>query len=295
MTHICKFFLFLLTGLITLTSLHAQERVAPTRRNVAYGEHQRLLGGSATNMDVYRPEGDKVTPVMIWIHGGGWKIGNKFGVDEKPAYFNNQGFTLISINYRLVPEVDVATQGQDVAQAIEWVKSHAAELKIDPERIFIMGHSAGAHLAALVGTNEEFLKGAGGTLADVRGIILLDGAGYDVPRQIKEAPLKSSRELYLEAFGDDASKYARVSPLEHISAGKGIPPFLILYCAQRPDAKSQSTALGKKLERAGGSVKVVGCENKTHMTINREIGIEGDAPTREISEFLDGLMKSQGE
>ncbi|MCA8991807.1 MAG: alpha/beta hydrolase [Planctomycetaceae bacterium] len=286
--------MILLFGMLSSCQAQRSEQPTPTRRNVAYGEHNRLIGGSATNLDVYRPKTNDITPVVIWIHGGAWKIGHKRGVDEKPEFFNDRGMTLISINYRLVPEVAVATQAGDVAQAIEWVKQNAADLKIDPKRIVIMGHSAGAHLAALVATDESYLKAAGGDLSDVKGVILLDGSGYDVPRQIKEAPSRIARDLYLEAFGDNVAVQQKLSPVNHVEKNKGIPPFLILHCASRVDSTAQSNSLGEGLREAGGKARVVACKDKTHTTINRELGIEGDQPTAEVAKFLDELGLKAG-
>ena len=133
-----------------------------TRLDVAYGEHddQRL--------DVYALNDAKRAPVMVYVHGGGWRRGDKSAVGRKAQFFTGLGWVLVSTNYRLLPEGKHPTNVQDVAQALAWVHDHVAEHGGDPERIFLMGHSAGAHLAALVATDERHLKAAGKTLALLR-------------------------------------------------------------------------------------------------------------------------------
>ncbi|MCA9081135.1 MAG: alpha/beta hydrolase, partial [Planctomycetaceae bacterium] len=251
--------------LVSWNRLTGEEALAPTERNLAYDSHTRVIGGSATNLDLYLPsEPGMKRPVMVWIHGGAWKIGRKEGVNAKPKFFTDRGWVFASINYRLVPEVNVGEQTQDVANALMWVKQHAAEWGGDPEQLYVMGHSAGAHLAALVSVDERYLQQAKGQLSDVKGVILLDGAGYDVARQLKLARTKFARTLYEEAFGDDPENHKAWSPVTHVAADKGIPPFLILHCASRPDSTAQSEGLAEKLKVAGVSAKVVACEGKSH-------------------------------
>jgi acetyl esterase/lipase len=251
-------------------------------RDVPYSD----AGGVRTSLDVYAPAGDDKLPIMIWIHGGGWRFGNKNNVLVKPTAFNAQGFVFVSTNYRLQPGVTYQDQAGDVAKAIGWVHSHAAEFGGDPAKIYLMGHSAGAHLAALVSTDERYLKAAGLKPADVAGVVLLDGAAYDIARQIEIAPLPRMKTIYTDAFGDDPADHRDASPITHIAAGKDIPPFLILYVATRRDGRLQSTQLSETLSRAGASAKLVAAENKTHATISGEFGQPDDAPTEAVFAFL---------
>ena len=91
-----------------------------------------------------------------------------------------KGWAFASANYRLVPQATVEQQAADVASAIAWLRANAAKEGLDPDRIVLMGHSAGAHLVALVGTDPHYLKAAGVPMGAVKGVVLLDGAGYDV-------------------------------------------------------------------------------------------------------------------
>src|SRR6185436_2816923 len=103
---------------------------------------------------VYSPKGAKDLPVVFWIHGGGWQAGDKKEVQIKPQVFNEKGFVFVSINYRLLPAVEMGAINRDVAMAVHWVHDHIAEYGGDPKRMFVMGHSAGAQLAALICTDD---------------------------------------------------------------------------------------------------------------------------------------------
>ena len=116
--------------------------------NRAYDDHP------AQQLDIYHPKKTKDAPVMVYIHGGGWRRGDKDRVGEKAVFFNSKGWVFISANYRLLPEGRHPNNVDDVAKAIAWTHDNIKKYGGDPEEIFIMGHSAGAHLAALVVTHE---------------------------------------------------------------------------------------------------------------------------------------------
>ncbi|MDB5392493.1 MAG: Alpha/beta hydrolase fold-3 domain protein [Planctomycetaceae bacterium] len=259
-------------------------------KGIAYS--QDGANRNQTSLDVYAPETGKDLPVMIWIHGGAWRIGDKSRLEEKPKVFNDKGFVFVSINYRLDPMVDYKGQGTDVAKAIRYVHDHAPEFHGAPDQIFLMGHSAGAHLAALVATNERYLEAEKLKLSAIKGVILLDGAAYDIPHQIELAALPKMKEMYRSVFTNNLEKQKDASPINHVSKDKGIPPFLILYVASRRDGKIQSEALGARLKDAGIGAQVSPAENKTHATINREFGLAEDIPTKQAFEFLAGKIRS---
>lgn len=250
-------------------------------RDIPYSE-----ADARTKLDVYAPAEGGNHPVVVWVHGGGWRRGDKANVDEKPRAFNARGYVFVAVNYRLPPAGTYQQQAEDVARAARWVRDHIKEYGGDPNRIALGGHSAGAHLTALVATDGRYLEKAGVKLAGLAGALLLDGAAYDVPRQIERARLPAIRTLYLDAFTQDEKAQREASPVSHIAKGKGIPPFLILHIANREDSKEQADELAARLRGAGGEARVVAAEDKTHATINRDLGKPGDAPTEEVFEFL---------
>src|SRR6266516_1904678 len=136
-------------------------------------------------VDVYAPEGAKNLPVVFWIHGGGWQAGDRTNIQAKPQAFGDKGFVFVSTGYRLLPDVDMGTIIRDVAKSVHWVHDHIGEHGGDPKRILVMGHSAGAQLAALICTDDRYLKAEGLSLAIVKGCVPVDGDTYDVPAIIE--------------------------------------------------------------------------------------------------------------
>ena len=116
------------------------------------------------------------------------------------------------------------------------------------------------------------------------GIILLDGAGYDVAQQMQQGGLLTS-QIYEPAFGTDPARQAKLSPTRH-AAAPNAPRWLILHVARREDAAAQSTALATGLRKAGADVRLEGLEDVSHMTINRELGEDGNAQTGLVKAFL---------
>ncbi len=152
----------------------------PGTREIAYGADPKQ------RIDLVVPAAATRAPLLLFIHGGAWMIGDKrSGVSVKAAHITGKGWAFASANYRLVPQATVESQAADIAAAIARLRADAAANGLDPERIVLMGHSAGAHLAALVGTDPRYLRAAGVPMSAVKGVILLDGAGYDIAAQMR--------------------------------------------------------------------------------------------------------------
>ncbi|HRD65230.1 MAG TPA: alpha/beta hydrolase fold domain-containing protein [Candidatus Competibacter sp.] len=236
------------------------------------------------SLDIYAPKTGQNHPIMIMVHGGGWQRGDKANanvVANKARYFTGMGYIFISMNYRLSPVFKHPTPVQDVARAIAWTDSNIGRYGGNAEHLYLMGHSAGAHLAALVATDQRYLQAAGKNLQLLKGVILLDGAGYDIPRLMRE---HNQPNIYVSAFSNDERIWKDASPITHIAAGKNIPPFLIFY-TPRPRAQMLSENLRESLLRAGVTVrsKMI---NKSHKQINQEIGNPNDEATQIITDFL---------
>jgi acetyl esterase/lipase len=218
-------------------------------------------------------------PLIVFVHGGGWERGDKRNATgaRQAAHWTGAGYAFASIDYRLVPGATVEQQAGDVAAAVAWLRRNAARLHLADTPAVLMGHSAGAHLAALVGTDPRYLAAAGLSLADLRGVVTLDGAAYDVPRQIASAgPLM--RRTYAAAFGDDAARQRALSPT-YQAAAPNAPAFLIIHI-DRADGREQSEALGTALAQAGTPAQVEGVPGqglRGHMALNDTLG-SADAP-----------------
>ncbi len=264
------------------------------QRNIPYANpaHERQV------LDVYSPRNAKNLPVVFWIHGGGWQTGDKTDVQIKPRVFVEKGFVFVSTNYRLLPSVDMATIVGDIARSIRWVHDHIAEHGGDPQRLFIMGHSAGAQLAALICTDDRYLKAEGLSLAIIKGCVPVDGDTYDVPAIIETAEtrrrvhgLPQATFGHREKFGNDPAKHRDFSAVTHVAGGKCIPPFLILHVAEHPDTSAQAQRLGNVLKEAGVPVQVFGARETTHNKINADLGLPDDPATKALFEFLGTALK----
>ena len=208
--------------------------------------------------------------LMVFVHGGGWSRGDKDTMrgSAKLEHWEYEADAAASVNYRLVPDATVEQQAEDIASALALLKSRAGSLYFDPRKIVLVGHSAGAHLVALLGTDETYLRRAGLSFADIAGVVLLDGAAYDVPVQLEKGPGIMQRR-YREAFGADTARQARLSPARQ-AAAPNARSFLILH-VQRPDGVAQSKALAAALRKAGTQVEIhefPGTGLKGHREIN---------------------------
>ncbi|MBA4752926.1 MAG: alpha/beta hydrolase [Sphingopyxis sp.] len=255
----------------------------PGSETISYGSDALQV------LDVWRAKGaQRAAPLIVFVHGGGWKRGSKDNATGrfKPEHYPAQGYAFASINYRLVPAATVEQQAADVASAVKALVDRAGALGIDRRRIVLMGHSAGAHLVALVGTDERYLKGAGLTFADISGVIPIDGAAYDVAAQMKDGP-PIMQKTYAQAFGADPARQKAVSPTQQ-AAAPNAPQFLLLY-VQRADGVRQAKALGAALEAGGSRVEhgsFPGEGLKGHAEINRSLGDPAYAPTATVDAWL---------
>ncbi len=255
--------------------------------------HQRQV------LDIYTPEhaSDQRLPVMFWIHGGGWQTGDKSDVALKPKVLTERGLVFVSTNYRLLPDVPMEVLIRDVAQSLGWVHQNIAKYGGDPNRIFVGGHSAGAQLAALICTDDRYLREVGVDFDVLRGSVPVDGDTYDIPKIIMTAELRQA--LYggkmftfghRQKFGNDPEKHVDFSAVTHVKKGKGIPPFLILYFSGNPETRAQAGRLAEVLREAEVPVAVYGKGDTNHGRLNDDLGKPDDAATQKLYEFLDANL-----
>ena len=249
------------------------------------------------SLDIYRPKSSLENaqqtnkPVIVMIHGGGFRGGDKGNVSQgrqKASFFTGHGFVYVSVNYRLSPKVRHPAHVEDVAKALSWIVDHIASYDGDPKRIFLMGHSAGAHLAALVTTDKTYLNKLGKSAAMLSGVVLLDSAGYNIPRKLEnfsDGPLR--RSLYEDAFGKDRQTWIQASPIQYVQPGESLPPFLVFY-TEREASEAISKEFVEALQKAEIPAAAVLAKGKTHRAINRDIGMPEDGASRLILDFLNG-------
>jgi acetyl esterase/lipase len=265
------------------------------RRDIPYAES----ADSGQRLDIYAPDGAHDLPVVFWIHGGGWQGGDRTSVQLKPTAFVEKGFVFVSTGYRLLPNVEMLDIFHDVAKSLHWVHDHISEYGGDPNRILVMGHSAGAQLAALISIDDRYLKAEGLSLAIIKGCVPVDGDTYDVPAIIETAEtrwrvhgLPPAKLGHREKFGNDPAKHRDYSAVTHVAPGKGIPPFLILHVADHPDTSAQAQRLEGALKSAGIPVKRFAARQTDHSKLNESLGLPDDASTKAMFEFVSEALRN---
>ncbi|WP_353119071.1 alpha/beta hydrolase [Nitratidesulfovibrio sp.] len=251
--------------------------IVPGSRRLAetYGPHP------AQSMDVYLPPNPQHAPVIVMVHGGAWKIGDKANpglMDNKLARWLPKGFVLVSINYRMLPNAMALTQAEDVAAAVRRVADAAPGWGADPSRIILMGHSAGAHLVALVSSTPSLLD------RPVAGTVVLDSAAMDVPAIMQRRHLG----FYDEAFGKNPSYWIKASPQQQWTTSA--VPMLLVCSTKRADKPcTAAEAFAAKTARAGRKTPVLP-QALTHGEINHQLGLPG-AYTDAVDGFITARLE----
>lgn len=283
---------FLLSTILVASAAAASAQ--DVQRDIPYADkpHARQV------LDIYTPSGAKDAPVVFWIHGGGWQAGDKKDVQLKPKAFTEKGFVFVSTNYRLLPDFPMETIIGDVGKALGWTHKNIVKHGGDPKRIFVMGHSAGAQLAAYVCIDKRLLKAEGVPIESLKGCVPVDGDTYDVPAIIATAEARwaahgmpPAKFGHREKFGNDPAKHKDFSAVTHVKKGEGIPPFLILHIAGHPDVTAQAQRLAAALKAAEVPVAVHAARESTHTKINAELGLPDDPTTKAVFDFLAARLK----
>ncbi len=261
--------------LVSALSLPALVNAAPAKilRDRKYGPAIRQA------LDIYLPQRPQNAPVLIVVHGGGWVIGDKTnkGVwQEKVRHWGAQGYILVSVNYRMVPIAAPLEQARDVARAIAYVQENIAQHGGDPERIVIMGHSAGGHLVALLSADRSLAASQGAR--PWRACISLDSAAFD----IEDIMQNRHAGLYDTAFGTDPAQWRAASPMARLSGTP--PPFLLVCSTRRAKSCARATAFSQALTEHGSANQVLPV-NLAHNQINTELGKPGPY-TQAVDAFL---------
>ncbi|MER8371421.1 alpha/beta hydrolase [Mesorhizobium sp. M1406] len=239
----------------------------PAPKTVDYGP---------AKLDIYAPAGATALPVVFFVHGGTWQSGKRSQVNAKPAFLLANGFCFVSIDYRMLPEADVATQAGDVEKAYGYIRANIAQHGGDPNRVVGMGHSAGCQLIALTGMR--------GGLPGVAALLLVDTRAYDLAALAKNGGMVRA---YARVFSDPA-QWAALSPISYVD-GRKHPPTFIAY-SRAPGRGEASKAFAKRLRATGTRVTLFDGSAYTHMSINRDFGDDGDALTAAALAFLKSTV-----
>ena len=236
-------------------------------------------------LDIYNKNNYiKNKPIMIFVHGGAWKYGNKSDYMEKAYYFAENGYVFASVGYPLHPGANYQEQTEKVALAIKWIYNNVNKYNGDKEKIILMGHSSGGHAISLLSTNQTYLQSAGLELDNIEATILLDSAGLDIV-EIKEDFLFKFNIIYKPIFGDETYNLEIASPINYVVEEKAIPDFLIFYSNSNPSTKATAIHFDEKLIAENKNSEIHDSD-LTHSEINQNIGTSGDETTEIIINYF---------
>lgn len=273
-----------MTSVAALVVLVLTQTALADSLNVSYGNDEKQ------KLDVYSAGGRDGAdfPVVIWVHGGGWRTGDK---DNRSGTtlcktWATAGVVTVNLNYRLTPEVVHPVHVQDVAAGIAWVNKSIAKHGGNPQKVFLLGHSAGAHLVALVATDPQYLKAHNLTpKTALAGVMPIDTASFD----LNSTRTLAVRKMIKDAFGSDTVTLSAASPLLQAKRNRdSCPPFIIATVKQRPEAWEESAAFDKALP---GSKLIVmdypgSGQLKAHAEIARDLLDLENSMTKQLLAFV---------
>lgn len=230
---------------------------------IAYKDIPYISGAALDQqeLDIYVPEATNPQsnlPVHMYVHGGAWNKGDKKTTTaEKAKTYTDQGIILIAINYRLSPDYKHPSHIKDCATAIKWVTNNITKYGGNPKNIVLSGHSAGAHLVALLGTHPQYLKETGLALNMFKSIIPVDTATFDLTHKQKGKLARMIQRMRDKAFGTQLETLIDASPLLQAKNRSSLSPFLIFTAAERSDAVKQSKLFENALKDSNNRAKAI--------------------------------------
>ena len=246
-------------------------------RNEAYGEDPRQV------LDVYQPTPRNNAPIVIFVHGGAYVRGDKDAAGEAygniATWFARQGMLGINATYRLAPAAKWPEAARDVGSMVAWAKANAARYGGDPNRILLVGHSAGAtHIAGYV--FDKSLQPATGP--GVVGAVLISGR-----YRLQYNPADPNGRNMQAYFGEDESQYAARSPINHIRDGVRAPVFVVVTEYENPGLDVSGSELFSALcQRDGTCPRFVRLNRHNHLSEVLAFNTPDDFLGREILDFL---------
>jgi len=280
-----------LSKVVTVVLLALSWNVASAQRlqtDIGYGND------AAQRLDLTRPSGTGFATV-IFVHGGSLTSGDKTDSDYSHVCdsFPAAGIACASVNYRLGPQHSWPAQAEDLAAAVAWVRNNIASRGGDPKKLFLLGHSSGATLVALVSSDDRYLAKNGMKLSDLRGVMPMGSIMWD--DELEQAIAQRGRDTIAQNFLRDPDnrmygsleKYQDHWPIHHIHAG--LPPFLFLIAESeqdQPPVPKTNEKFAEDARRVGNEAGYKVFAGRKHFTMIRQLHEPGDAVFTAIVEFI---------
>lgn len=270
---------------LALASAH-DYKVSTVRYYTVPGVKPQLL-----SLDVHYRQGGRRLPVLIYVHGGAWFTGgkNEKSIRRAAKRFVAEGYVFVSVNYRLSPAVKHPAQVQDVARAVAWVGRTIGAYGGDSRKLFLLGHSAGAHLASLVTIDRRYLAAARVDPRSIRGVIAIDTSAYDLKALydgVAPARAQRVRKNLRRVFGATPAELREASPITHIKSGEYIPPFLLVFTGAKSMSHRQAIAMSERLRAVARTGEVYYAKYRNHGSVKERLGGVDDRTTSKILDFM---------
>lgn len=263
-------------------------------------------GGSSQSalVDLYYLPGRKEKQLLVFVHGGSWKGGDKSNLRKTKGlvrHFVTDGYVVAAPNFRLFRKnsTSYVDQARDIAHAIAWLKKNGSAFGVNKPGIILVGYSSGAHLVALLAADERYLRETGLSHKDIKGAISLDVHAYNVPyalQLMKGSELEHNIPLIKSIFGYSSKQQLKGSPVSYINRAQ-VPPTLLISAGVPRNhnkgyiAKVTTEEYAKKLRKAGHTAHSQHFNDETHSSLVMDFGRSGDGPTETVDRFLYSLKK----
>jgi acetyl esterase/lipase len=281
--------LLVLPLLLVVANEYATARPSRRTQDIAYvPATDPTFDAERHLLDVYAPRKKAATayPVVVFIHGGSWNSGNKNFYSFVGRRLAKQGVVAVVVNYRLSPKVEVPAMADDCARAVVWTTEHIREYGGNPQQLFVMGHSAGGGLAALLAADNRLLARRGLTPNPIKGAILDDPAGLDMLDYLTKLEYPNDAQ-YLIPYGKQPEVWKEVSALYHVTAAA--PPFLIFIGGETyPSIRNSSRKFEQKLTALGHPPKFTVLPGKKHAPMVLQLYWKDNVIYRELLKMVKG-------
>lgn len=249
------------------------------KSNITFIESSLALDKSIPKLDIYEPRKSEDNPVVIFVHGGYWDEGDKKSYSFLGRNLAKEGIVTVIPNYTLSPNGNYETMAKEVAAAIQWTVDSISKHKGDPTQVYLMGHSAGGHLIALVGSNTRYLKNTD----LIKGIILNDAAALDIYSYLKENP-PTKDHSYNVTWTEDEENWKDASPIYFLS--DSTPRFLIFVGTKTfPTLITQNIDFVEKLKQFQPKAEII-YDKKKHVAMMTQFIYPWNDHYAEIIEFM---------
>jgi acetyl esterase/lipase len=247
-------------------------------KNIVYAK------SSGLKLDIFGPQKkQEAKPVLVFIHGGNWISGHKDTYSFFGKGFARKGIVTVVIDYRLSPDTNYQGMVEDAAKALQWVHQNISSYGGDSSKIYVSGHSAGGHLAALLATDLNYtrpLKLAGTT----KGTILIDAFGLDMFDYLSHSRFKKDA-IYYPTFSKDPETWKAASPQYHLQNNN--PPFLLfLGGSTYPAIKSGTHNFMTALQNTAPETKLVNVKGRGHIAMIFQFVFPKIQAYKEILNFM---------